>query len=70
MVILTIKELIMFVTILKNKKQYLKAMERFHIIFQAKSWTPEWDERDFLWLLIQHYEDIHYPIPELDQSKQ
>lgn len=46
--------------ILKNKKDYQIALERFEEIFQAKAGTPESDEADVLSLLIKAYEDKHY----------
>ena len=46
--------------ILKTKKEYLTALERFEEIFQAKAGAPESDEADVLSLLIQVYEDKHY----------
>lgn len=48
--------------ILKTKKDYLKALERFEEIFQAKSGSDESDEADILALLIKGYEDKHYVI--------
>jgi len=48
--------------ILKTKKDYLIALERFEEIFQAKSGSPESDEADILSLLIKEYEEKHYVI--------
>ncbi len=47
---------------IKNKKEYLQAMERFEEIFQAKKGSKESDEADVLSLIIKHYEDTHYVI--------
>ncbi len=48
--------------IIKTKKDYLKALERFEDIFQAKTGSNESDEADVLALLIKEYEDKHYII--------
>ena len=48
--------------IIKTKKDYLVAMERFEEIFSAKKGTKESDEADVLSLIIKDYEDKHYVI--------
>jgi HTH-type transcriptional regulator / antitoxin HigA len=48
--------------ILKTKKDYLRALERFEEIFQARAGTEQSDEADILALLIKGYEDSHYII--------
>jgi HTH-type transcriptional regulator/antitoxin HigA len=48
--------------ILKSKKDYLKLLERFEEIFQAKPGSDESDEADVIALLIKEYEDKHYII--------
>jgi HTH-type transcriptional regulator/antitoxin HigA len=48
--------------ILKTKRDYLIALERFEEIFQAKSGSDESDEADVLSLLIKDYENKHYVI--------
>ncbi len=48
--------------IIKTKKDYSVAMERFEEIFSAKKGTKESDEADVLSLLIKDYEDKHYVI--------
>src|SRR5258708_2313321 len=48
--------------ILKTKKDYLKSLERFEEIFQAKHGSPESDEADIIALLIKEYEDKHFII--------
>src|ERR1041385_7306972 len=52
--------------ILKTKKDYLSALERFEKIFQAKAGSPESEESDLLALLIKDYEDTHYIIQAPD----
>lgn len=48
--------------VLKTKKDYQNALERFEEIFQANSGTQAGDEADLLALLIEVYEDKHYVI--------
>lgn len=48
--------------ILKTKKEYNIALERFEEIFQAKTGSTESDEADVLALLIKEYEDRAYVI--------
>ncbi|MBI2281859.1 MAG: helix-turn-helix domain-containing protein [Bacteroidetes bacterium] len=48
--------------IIKTKKDYHAAMERFEDIFSAKRGTKESDEADVLALLIKEYENKHYVI--------
>jgi len=52
----------MVLKILRTKKEYQVALERFAKIFQAKAGTSESDEADVLSLLITQYEDKHYVI--------
>jgi len=48
--------------LLKTKKEYLKSMERFEEILQAKAGSDESDEADVIALSIKEYEDKHYII--------
>lgn len=48
--------------ILKTKKDYQAALERFEEVFQAKTGTAESDEADILSLLIKEYEEKHFII--------
>jgi len=48
--------------ILKTKKDYQTALERFEEIFQAKPASTESDEADVLSLLLKEYEEKHYVI--------
>lgn len=47
---------------IKNEKDYNEALERLEVIFDAKLGTPESDELEVLGILIEKYEDIHFPI--------
>ena len=48
--------------ILKTKKDYQTALERFEEIFQPKVGSTESDEADVLSLLLKEYEEKHYVI--------
>ena len=47
---------------IKTKKDYSLAMQRLEKIFDAKPGTPEGDELEVLGILIEKYENEHYPI--------
>ena len=47
---------------IKTKKDYQVAMNRLEAIFDAKPGTPEGDELEVLGILIDKYEQEHYPI--------
>ena len=47
---------------IKTKKDYAQAMERLEVLFDAKKGTPEGDELEVLSILIEKYEDEHFPI--------
>ncbi len=47
---------------IKNKKDHQKAIERLEYIFDAKKGTPQGDELEILGILIEKYEDEHFPI--------
>ena len=48
--------------ILKTEVDYNSALKRIDTIFNAKPNTPEGDEFELLSLLIDNYEEEHYPI--------
>ncbi|MBN9485025.1 MAG: hypothetical protein BGO70_05110 [Bacteroidetes bacterium 43-93] len=48
--------------ILKTRKDYKQALERFSELFQAVPGTKESDEADVLALLISNYEEEHFVI--------
>lgn len=52
----------MKIKVLKTEIDYENAMERIEAIFDAKPNTPEGDEFELLTLLIEKYEEEHYPI--------
>jgi HTH-type transcriptional regulator/antitoxin HigA len=47
---------------IKTKKDYQQALERLELVFDAKKGTPQGDELDILGILIDHYENEHFPI--------
>jgi HTH-type transcriptional regulator/antitoxin HigA len=51
---------------IRTEKDYQKALKRLEIIFDALPGTPEGDELDVLALLIEHYENEHFPIEAPD----
>lgn len=46
----------------KNENDYLLALERLENIFDANINTPEGDELEVLSILIEQYENEHFPI--------
>jgi len=57
----------MEIKLIKTEKEYDLALERVSVLFYAKPNTDECDELEKLVTLIENYEKIHYPIPELDK---
>ena len=51
---------------IKNKQDYNKALKRLEVIFDAKIGSLDSDEADVLALLINDYENKHYPIEAPD----
>ena len=51
---------------IKTKRDYQAAMKRLEIIFDAQPGTPEGDELEVLGILIDKYEQEHYPIDSPD----
>ncbi len=47
---------------IKNKKDYQNALERLELIFDAKKGSREGDELEILGILIEKYEDEHFPV--------
>lgn len=52
--------------VLKTEEEYNKALKRLETIFDAPANTAEGDEADILGILIEKYEDEHYPIDAPD----
>ena len=51
---------------IKTKKDYQNALNRLEVIFDAPLNSKEGDEAEILSLLIENYENIHYPIEAPD----
>lgn len=47
---------------IKTKKDYQNALMRLEKVFDAKPGSPEGDELELLGILIDTYENVHYPI--------
>lgn len=56
------KQFSMEYKVIKNEKEYQKALNRLGKIFDAKKGTKEGDELELLSLLIDKYEQEKYPI--------
>jgi HTH-type transcriptional regulator / antitoxin HigA len=52
----------MNINLIKTKNDYKQALERLEIIFDSKKGTPEGDELELLGILIDQYENEHFPI--------
>jgi HTH-type transcriptional regulator/antitoxin HigA len=52
----------MMFKLIKTKKEYQSALERLENIFDAKPGSADGDELEVLVLLIDKYEQEHYPI--------
>ncbi len=51
---------------IKTEKDYRKALKRLEVIFDAPSDTKDGDEAEILSLIIENYENNHYPIEAPD----
>jgi HTH-type transcriptional regulator/antitoxin HigA len=56
----------MKITPIKTEIDYQAALKRFELLFEAKIGTPEGDDAEILALLIDEYENTHYPIEAPD----
>lgn len=56
----------MEVKLLKSEPDYQNALKRLEIIFDADEDTQEGDEAELLTILIEKYENKHYPIQAPD----
>lgn len=52
----------MEIKLIKTEKVYNQALERLEVVFDAKKGTPEGDELELLSILIEQYENTHFPI--------
>jgi HTH-type transcriptional regulator/antitoxin HigA len=51
---------------IKTEIDYQTALKRFELLFDATIGTPEGDEAEILAILIDEYENTHYPIEAPD----
>ncbi len=51
---------------IKSEQDYRKALKRLEVIFDAPENTKEGDEAEIVSLLIENYENEHYPIEAPD----
>ncbi|MGV8136744.1 MAG: type II toxin-antitoxin system HigA family antitoxin [Mangrovibacterium sp.] len=56
----------MNIKVIKTEEDYHQALERLEVIFDASVDSPEGDEAEILSILIEKYEDEHYPISPPD----
>ena len=47
---------------IRTRKDYQQALDRLEVIFDAKRGTDEGDELEILGILIEQYENEHFPI--------
>ena len=52
----------MKIKLIKTESDYNQALVRLETIFDAKKETPEGDELELLGMLIEQYENEHFPI--------
>ena len=53
---------------IKTKKDHQQALERLEAIFDAKRDTSEGDELEILGILIEQYENKHFPFANFMRS--
>jgi HTH-type transcriptional regulator/antitoxin HigA len=56
----------MNIKVIKTEEEYNQALKRLEVIFDAPADTPDGDEAELLGILIEKYEDEHYPIEPPD----
>ena len=56
----------MKIKVIKTEEEYNRALRRLEVVFDSPADTPEGDEADILGILIEKYEDEHYPIEAPD----
>ena len=56
----------MNIKVIKTEIEYNRAIKRLGEIFHSQPDTPEGDEAEILSILIEKYEDAHYPIKAPD----
>lgn len=59
----------MKIKVIKSEDDYQLALKRLEVIFDSPADSPEGDEAEVLSILIEKYEDEHYPIGPPDPIK-
>ena len=54
---------------IRDHADYEKALSRIEELISAPEGSPEVDELEMLAILIERYEEEHYPIPEAPMSE-
>ncbi|SDH38338.1 HTH-type transcriptional regulator / antitoxin HigA [Dyadobacter soli] len=57
------------VKLIETEEEYNEALKRIDALFDAPAGSPEAREADVLALLINQYEEEHYPIDEPDPDE-
>ena len=53
----------MEIKVIRTENDYQQSLKRLELIFDAEFGSPEGDELEILGMLIEKYENEHYPIP-------
>ena len=56
----------MEIKVIKTEEDYNKALKRLEVVFDAPIDSPQGDEAELLAILIENYEEEHYPIEAPD----
>jgi len=56
----------MEIKVIKTEEDYNKALKRLEVVFDAPVDSPQGDEAELLAILIENYEEEHYPIEAPD----
>ena len=51
---------------IRDEKSYNEAVKRIELLWGSEIGTPEGDELDVLMILVEAYENKHYPMPPSD----
>ena len=51
---------------IRDERSYNDALKRIELLWGSEIGTPEGDELDVLMILVEAYEDKHYPMPPSD----
>lgn len=54
---------------IENEEEYERALSRIEALMDAEAETPEMDELKRLTIIVEAYEDVHYPMDPPDQME-